>query len=255
MNFRFSKNLMLIVRGFSIKYFIYFLTMLALASCGGGGSNSDTPLVASNAVTGVVVDGYIEGATVCIDLNSNQVCDVGEPYSITDAQGSYTLNAAGYDLSLYHIVSIANADTAKDADDGGLTLAQAGKTTLKLLAPANMAEVISPVTTLVVGKMTESSMSVSDATAAVAMLLNVSPEHVFIDPIASQNTQLHQQFQTIASLLRGANLSNTLVYIMQYGVVAVSGTGAATDGSVSISSKTSKDTSTAPHGGITVSIN
>lgn len=51
----------------------------------------------------------------------NQACDLDEPHSITDAQGAYTLDASGYDLTRYNIVAVADTDTAKDLDDGGLT--------------------------------------------------------------------------------------------------------------------------------------
>ncbi len=44
------------------------LTML-LSACGGGSSNSDS------SISGTVIDGYIEGAKVCLDANNNGLCD------------------------------------------------------------------------------------------------------------------------------------------------------------------------------------
>jgi hypothetical protein len=45
----------------------------------------------TEVITGHVIDGYIEGARVCIDLNANASCDGGEAQAFTDAQGAYRL--------------------------------------------------------------------------------------------------------------------------------------------------------------------
>ena len=50
------------------------LTAMLIAACGGGGTTSSPTTLA-----GKVIDGYITGATVCLDVNSNNTCDAGEP--------------------------------------------------------------------------------------------------------------------------------------------------------------------------------
>ena len=71
----------------------YSVTVTATDS--GGASVSQTFSVSVNnkpdAVSGVVVDGYLAGATVYQDLNNNGVLDAGEPNTTTDALGNFTL--------------------------------------------------------------------------------------------------------------------------------------------------------------------
>jgi hypothetical protein len=124
----------------------------------------------------VVFDGFIEGASVCLDLNVNLVCDASEPSATTAANGSYSLSLAGLSTAQIrgaHIITSVPV-TAKDADDGGQTLAQAGKAAFNLMSPAEAfvsadgatisAAVVSPLTTMVSHEM----MSGSGKTAAAA---------------------------------------------------------------------------------------
>lgn len=73
---------------------------LALAGCGGGGSapppappatGGSNPPPVSTTLTGVVVDGYVRGATVWLDQNNNNAFDAGEPSAVTGADGHFTL--------------------------------------------------------------------------------------------------------------------------------------------------------------------
>ena len=156
------------------------LACLVLAGCGGGGGNLDSAgteagtsagtsagtgsgsavLPAATSLSGKVIDGYIEGAVVCLDLNTNQVCDAGEPKATTVAGGKYTLITTGVteaQMKAAHLFTTV-PDTAKDADDNGQTLKEAKKSAFNLLAPAASyvavngvvpEAVISPLTTLV----------------------------------------------------------------------------------------------------------
>ena len=45
-------------------------------------------------MTGVLIDGYLGGATVFQDLNNNGAYDSGEPYTTSDTLGNFTLNLA-----------------------------------------------------------------------------------------------------------------------------------------------------------------
>lgn len=70
----------------------------AVAACGsngGGGSGAgDVPVVppiATEIISGRVIDGYIEAARVCIDLDGNARCGAGEAQVFTGAEGAYQL--------------------------------------------------------------------------------------------------------------------------------------------------------------------
>ena len=115
---------------------------------------------AATSLSGKVIDGYIEGAVVCLDLNTNQVCDAGEPKATTVAGGKYTLITTGVteaQMKAAHLFTTVPL-SAKDKDDNGLTLEEAKKSAFNLLAPAASyvavngvvpEAVISPLTTLV----------------------------------------------------------------------------------------------------------
>ena len=70
-------------------------TTTLLAACGGGGSDAPPPPPppppppASNIISGKAVDGALQGARACYDLNDNGVCDSGtDPASAaTDTGG------------------------------------------------------------------------------------------------------------------------------------------------------------------------
>jgi hypothetical protein len=68
-----------------------------LAACGGGGDSptpTETPKATPN-LTGKAIDGYLVGATVCVDVNGNGACDAGEPSARTDGSGNFGLVTTG----------------------------------------------------------------------------------------------------------------------------------------------------------------
>lgn len=157
---------------------------LLLASCGGGGGTSTLgPDAGTLTLSGVVIDGPIAGARVFLDLNNNLLHDEGEPISEeTGADGAFVLTTSALtatQLATAMLVSEIPA-TARDADDGGLTLAEAGKQAFTLLSPAkafvavqsagtNTAApvVISPLTTLVAGEITSNGLTLTEAKETV----------------------------------------------------------------------------------------
>jgi len=95
---------------------------ISLAGCGGGGGGS-TPASSSSTVTlktisGTAVDGYISGATVCLDINSNDSCDNNEPKAITNSNGVYTFdtNTTG----TYPIIVTGGVDTTTNKSFNGI---------------------------------------------------------------------------------------------------------------------------------------
>lgn len=163
----------------------------ALAACGGGSGDStttNTTTTTAPTLSGVVVDGLIEGADVCLDLNNNQSCDSGEPSAKTDAQGSYQLDITGLSVAQLknaHIF-VTVPETAKDADDGGKTLKDAGKAAFNLLAPAEAVigsdgkatgtVAVTPLTTLVSHHMLIDGSSLDTAKGKVKTALGLKPE-------------------------------------------------------------------------------
>ena len=118
-------------------------TAALLAACGG----SNAPGTGPTTISGQVIDGYIKGATVCLDLNGNYACDSGEPSATSGDKGAYSFTApAGVDIRALHVVAKVPVG-ATDTDNNGT----ATKVTdpYIMLSPATMASVVSPLTTVV----------------------------------------------------------------------------------------------------------
>jgi len=78
-------------------------------SSGSGGSSL-------SFVTGAVIDGYIEGAQVFLDINGNMLWDEGlEPVATTDAQGAYTF-ATAVNPANYSVVALGGVDVTTGAE-------------------------------------------------------------------------------------------------------------------------------------------
>ena len=121
---------------------------IGLAACGGGGGGSTAPTTFS----GNVIDGYITGATVCLDENNNLLCD-DEFSAVTQAavpgdsgikgkDGWYAFTVTRAIVPGTQVVADIPAG-AVDSDLGAI------EKPFKMLAPVDKPEVISPLTTLV----------------------------------------------------------------------------------------------------------
>ncbi|MDH4391352.1 MAG: hypothetical protein QE285_08005, partial [Aquabacterium sp.] len=148
-------------------------SLLMLQACGGDGED-DTPAPPAQpvAVSGVVADGPLQGATVCYDLNDNGACDTGEPGAVTDADGKYSFDidpaAAGR-----HAVLAQVPATAVDKDTG----AAVGAAFLLKSPPTGSSGAqtvfVSPLTTVVADLAASSGSSVAEAITQVQALLGL----------------------------------------------------------------------------------
>ncbi|PUE07000.1 hypothetical protein B9Z51_13945 [Limnohabitans sp. T6-5] len=157
-----------------------------------------------------MVDGYIEGATVCLDLNANQACDANEPNATSKAGGTYSLDVSGVDadkLKAAHLLTVVPID-AKDSDDKGLTLGKAGKQAFNLLAPAAAfvnsdgslkSAVISPLTTLVSHEMISGGNTLETSEKYVRSRLDLAGDtDLHQDFVAKDVTDLKSKAQMLA---------------------------------------------------------
>jgi hypothetical protein len=180
---------------------------LALTACGGGGGSSTT---ANNgtvtAASGVVIDGYIQGAKVCADTNDNAVCDEGEPSVTTGADGSYS----GLEVGSATTILVETTTESKDADDNGATLGDAGREPFTLRAPATAVEgqekfVVTPLTTMVTLAMQEdpnlTPKTAGDALVKQLGLGDPAAVNFFADYKAGNNAFMGQMAQGIADSL------------------------------------------------------
>ncbi|MCJ8326499.1 MAG: DUF1566 domain-containing protein [Campylobacterales bacterium] len=64
-----------------------------------------------NSISGKIIDGYIDGAKVCIDINANNKCDNNEIQELTDDKGNYSLVTSEIkDISKYNIIAYGGID-------------------------------------------------------------------------------------------------------------------------------------------------
>ena len=103
------------------NFFLIFVVFIILLN----GCSSTSTSVAKNVpddtdsttteITGIVIDPYIVGATVCCDLNSNDTCDSDEPSSITASDGTYTLSSdCSDDLN---IIAVGGIDSVTEVEN------------------------------------------------------------------------------------------------------------------------------------------
>ena len=169
-----------------------------LAACGGGGSSSQPPPPpppppppSSVSITGKAVDGALQGATACYDVNDNKVCETAEPTSgASDAGGNFTItNVLETDAGKHRVIVNVPA-TAIDADTG----AAVGKA-FTLIAPATGAAgaqsvFVSPLTNLVQQQIDATGQTRTEATTFIQgqLGLTVSPLADFTASASAANT-------------------------------------------------------------------
>lgn len=150
----------------------------------GGGSGGSGPLASANTLSGLAVDGYLQGATVFLDANRNGVQDTGEPSTTTDPNGRYTLNLG---TSAGSVTGLPVVVTGGVDSDTGLTF------TGRLSAPAEavaQGQVITPLTTLVDAMVAHKyAPDVATAKQQVATALGLTVDQLGTDPVAAVASQ------------------------------------------------------------------
>lgn len=145
------------------------LVLAALTACGGGGGggNNATPGgTTSTTISGKVIDGYIRGATVYWDCNSNNQLDAGEISTITTAGGNYTIadkSSVGCELT---------ASVGADAIDESRPYTSGQSYTMK--AVPGRSDLITPFSTLIAGQVSSSGITAAKAEADIASILGIN---------------------------------------------------------------------------------
>ncbi len=136
-------SVMLKYRPNSRLFLLSFVLNALLSGCGGGGGDS-VGSTAPVTITGKVADGYLVGAKVCVDLNTNRKCDVSEPFAITTQGGNYSIelpiniNINDYSMIAEVVPGVVDEDDGKAIDKGYV-----------LSTPADKSTFISPISSLV----------------------------------------------------------------------------------------------------------
>lgn len=105
-------------------YLLIVLQSLIFVSCGGGGGSSSPLANPSKSVTisGKVIDGYIKDAYVCLDINSNGICEDSEVNTISLDDGSYSFPSITISTNIITVLSKGGFDiSAEKSYEGELT--------------------------------------------------------------------------------------------------------------------------------------
>ena len=179
---------------------------LVLSGCGSNKSDTSNPAPVTpistptppvlTSLTGVVVDGYIQGAIVCVDSNNNLLCDLSETKTTTNAKGEYTLkDVLSSNSTNYAVIAIIPVG-AIDQDSPTEPIAK----TYTLSAPIGKHALISPLTSLVREYQQYSAMSTSEASTIVASLLGTNSADLFSDYAAAGASREQKRLQNLAKL-------------------------------------------------------
>jgi len=179
------------------------LVAAVLTACGGGSGGSGGVASASTTLSGTVIDGYIKGAIVCLDTNSNQKCDgpLIDPQTTTAADGSYSFTYTG-NISGMHVIAEVPVG-AVDSDLGAITQSYS------MLAPAAAESraapsVITPLTTLVSSEMLSNKTTAADAEVSVKANLNLTTALVGYDFKKAGDTNTTAVAQITAAAIASA---------------------------------------------------
>ncbi|WP_087018528.1 hypothetical protein [Thaumasiovibrio subtropicus] len=120
------------------------LALAVLSGCNGGSSETSSPVSGKKeSLSGKVADGYLQGATVCLDINNNMLCDAEEPQGHSDENGQYSIEIENLDQANRHPI-IAIVDRSVIDDDTKETVVNP----YTLVAPPGRHAFVSPMTTL-----------------------------------------------------------------------------------------------------------
>lgn len=121
--------------------------LIGLTACSGG-SDSDSgggAVDTTTTLSGIVADGYLLNATVCLDLNLSKTCDSGEPTATSTKGGKYSLDATKVQIDTFPVIAEIIAGITVDEDNPDAPVAKA----YALTAPAGKGAFVSPLTTMV----------------------------------------------------------------------------------------------------------
>ncbi|WP_345775809.1 DUF1566 domain-containing protein [Vibrio sp. 99-8-1] len=179
----------------------------ALIACGGAESDSklSSPAKGSSAnqLSGVVLDGYLYKAKICLDKNGNAICDSGDGETVlTDAQGKYQLSIEG-NTSGYSLLVEAIPGLTIDMDTPNQTVQSA----FTFEVPASVPNVISPLTAVIASVSNSSNISFSEAKQAVALEIGVDSDLLDADYAAldtAESKEVHMLARGVTRVLQSA---------------------------------------------------
>jgi hypothetical protein len=190
---------------------IAFLPPAASQPAGSGDNSTNTTvsgvLTASAFKPGsstdpVVAPGYYAGATVCVDTNGNGRCDTGEPASVTDANGKFSLSVS----SVSALIADIGTNARNTATNTNVPAREVLRVMLDQVQEQGTAVVVSPLSSEVARLVEANHTSYAVEKQNLATRLGVPAASLLADASAASGT-------TQTALLNEANaLNNRFAY-------------------------------------------
>lgn len=189
-------------------------TLLAIVGgCGGGGAGdggtSTAPPPALLGTAGKVVDGYVIGATVCLDLNDDRIFQDTEPCVVTGADGSFAFPGQGQHM----VRAVGGVDSSTNTPFIGELRAPPGATVITPLTTLAVADVESRLPTPLantVSALTAASISATETAvknnlgiaASIALSTTDPVKAVKDNPGDAASAKLVQQNTAVQTLMQ-----------------------------------------------------
>ena len=200
-----------------LQTLIPLATTLFLVGCGGGGgdsspsSNTNPTTPTTVSFSGVAVDGYISGATACIDLNSNGSCDSSEPTAPTASDGTFSFTDVEVQKDTYYPIIISGGvDTATGKAFTGELKNIIDSKTITPSTNLNVTPLTDLVATSFMASPTKTTATLTQAKTDVATSLSLSEADVNSDPMKDKKLFAKtQEVQQLKELLLTASKKAT----------------------------------------------
>jgi hypothetical protein len=167
-------------------------------------------------ISGVVVDGYVEGATVCVDLDDDKVCDASEPRTTTAANGRFAFEQIELgSADFYRVLAFGGTNTATSQSfseeyHGVITTSQDSQS----LALSTLSDLA---TRMFFREETLSAATLSSVQAQIAASLDLTSAQLLQDPWSETKTMLiaheleliNQIFLTLTQEVQGSAVTST----------------------------------------------
>jgi len=173
-------------------------SILSFSFTGCGSSSSNNQSSANQSLSGNVADGYLVGAKVCLDKNTNAKCDDNEPYAITTTNGAYILNnLTNNEIENYPLLVEVDQDVI-DQDDNQ-TVSE-----YYTLSARPSQTFISPISTMIYNYKISNNVTYAQASGEIQTQLGISNEELltqdYIKSTDNEAFNVHKKAKIIANL-------------------------------------------------------
>jgi subtilisin-like proprotein convertase family protein len=210
---------------YKVSNFIKYITSLVIATMlltGCGGSSSSDTTSSSITLSGVAVDGYIRGATVCLDENINGICDAKERIVLTDSIGK--LSFTGVSNTLSSLILSGGTDTAIDKQFSG---------NLKKILNIDLSKslnsfVLTPLSDVVasyfLSQPSKTSDKLNEICKNIATTFGLTVDELLKDPMMDSNIfKKSQEIQQIKILMRETGVNENDISLSIAGEIVDAG--------------------------------